>query len=455
MSRVLSEFSRLAGGELRGVDRSFASVSSDSRTLTPGDLFVALSGPNFDGHHFVAAAAAAGAVAAVVSHVVEAPIAQVLVDDPLAALQRVAAQWRARHPIPVVGVAGSNGKTTTKELIAAILAVRGPSLATRGNLNNHIGVPLTLMRLGNEHRSAVIEMGANACGDIAALVPWVAPTVGVVTNAGAEHLEGFVNLDGVAAGEGELFEGLPAVGTAVINADDEYANYWRSRTASERVLSFGLTQPADFTAQNLQTTLGEEGFQSHFTLVCPAGSQSISLALGGTHNVHNALAAAAAAFAAGASLPEIRQGLAAVRPVKGRLQPKRAVNGARLIDDSYNANPSSVLAGFAVLSTLPGERWLVLGDMGELGANEVEFHRQVALQARQAGIARLYAIGSLTVHTVEAFGAGAQWFNSAPELAAAVSGDLHSDVTVLIKGSRLNRLERVVDALLLPVAVAS
>ena len=455
MNRTLSEFARLAAGTLVGADRGFGAVVSDSRTIAVGELFVALSGPNFDGHDFVAAAAARGAAGAVVARRIEVDLPQVVVDAPLAALQRAAALWRAGFHIPVVGVAGSNGKTTTKELVAAILGERGPCLATKGNLNNHIGVPLTLMRLAPDHQTAVIEMGANVRGDIASLMPWVRPTVALVTNAGAEHLEGFIDLDGVAAGEGETYEGLSGDATAIINADDPYAAYWRSRAATTHVVTFGLLAGSDFRAVDVRASASADGFRQDFALTCPAGEIDVTLHLGGAHNVMNALGAAAAAFAAGATLEQIRAGLGRATPVKGRLQLKQGHAGALLIDDSYNANPSSVEAGFALLKTLAGDKWLVLGDMGELGEDTVEFHIEAGLRAREAGITRLFAIGKLTVSSVTAFGNGAAWFASAEDLSAHVRPLLRPDLTVLIKGSRVNRLERVVEALAVQPGAAS
>lgn len=447
MTRMLATFAALCGGTLVGADGAFGAVSSDSRTIAAGELFVALSGPNFDGHSFVPAAAERGAAGALVSRRVPGSLAQILVPDTLAALQRAAAAWRSLVSIPVIGVAGSNGKTTTKELIAAILGETGPCLATRGNLNNHIGVPLTLMRLSAEHRAAVVEMGANVRGDIAQLMPWVRPTIGLVTNAGAEHLEGFIDLDGVAAGEGETYEYLEPGAVAVINADDAYAPYWRERAAHARIVTFGLDAAAQYTARNLSTATTAAGFVQRFALVTPAGETPVDLHLGGTHNVRNALCAAAAAAAAGATLEAISAGLAKARPVKGRLQMKAAAGGAVLIDDSYNANPSSLEAGYALLGTLEGERWLVLGDMGELGPGSVDFHVEAGRAARRAGISRLYAIGGLTSHAVESFGAGGRWYADADSLSAAIRPELHAGVTVLVKGSRVNRLERVVDAL--------
>jgi UDP-N-acetylmuramoyl-tripeptide--D-alanyl-D-alanine ligase len=450
MKRSLAHFAGAMRGALVGEDADFVGVSTDSRTLARGELFVALSGPNFDAHDFVAAAAARGACGAVVARRLPLALPQIVVDDTLLALQRAAAAWREQFPIPVVAVAGSNGKTTTKELIAAILGEHGPCHATRGNLNNHIGVPLTLLGLERQHATAVVEIGANHAGDVAALMPLVRPTVGVVTNAGAEHLEGFGDLDGVARAEGELFAGLGAGATAIINADDAYAALWLGLNRAARHLRFGFAAAADFRAASPQTIDGGAGQQ--FTLLTPAGEVSVRLALAGRHNVVNALGAAAAAHASGATLSAIAAGLGRMRAVGGRLQLQPALRGAQLIDDSYNANPSSLTAALQVLAAIGGERWLVLGDMAELGAHTRAAHIAAGREARAAGVSRLFALGALTGDAVEAFGAGAEWFPDAAPLAARVVALLAPAVTVLVKGSRLNRLERVVAALSVPAA---
>jgi UDP-N-acetylmuramoyl-tripeptide--D-alanyl-D-alanine ligase len=447
MRRSLAQFAGAMRGELKGADAGFGAVSTDSRTLAAGELFVALAGPTFDGHQFVAAAAARGAVGAVVARPLPLALPQIVVDDPLRALQRAAEAWRAQFTIPVVGVAGSNGKTTTKELIATVLAGQGPCHATRGTLNNHIGVPLTLLGLDARHASAVIEIGANHPGEVAELVLLARPTVGLVTNAGAEHLEGFGTLEGVARAEGELFAGLDPGATAVINADDPYAPLWQAMSAAARRLSFGYAVGADFRVAGTVRALGPTGATQEFELATPAGSAGVRLALAGRHNVLNALGAAAAAHAAGADLATIAAGLGRMRPVQGRLELKPAVGGAQLIDDSYNANPSSLSAGLGVLGAAAGERWLVLGDMAELGAASRAAHVNAGLEARGAGVTRLFAVGALTGDAVAAFGAGAEWFADTAALAARLAPLLRPGVTVLVKGSRLNRLERVVDAL--------
>jgi UDP-N-acetylmuramoyl-tripeptide--D-alanyl-D-alanine ligase len=297
MQRTLAEAAHAVGGRLIGEDHPYGTVATDSRTLNPGSLFVALRGPNFDGTQFVAAAAQRGAIGAMVEREVDAPVSQVVVSDTLRALQSLAAAWRAQFTLALVAVAGSNGKTTAKEMTAAILARMGPGLATHGNLNNHIGVPVTLLRLEDSHRSAVVEMGANRVGDVAELMRIAQPTVGLITNAGAEHLEGFVDLDGVAKGEGEAVSTLSAEGTAVINADDAYAGYWRSVSTARRVTTFGVHAAADFSAEDVLQALEHGEFATRFTLCCPLGRTPILLKAGGAHNIVNALAAAAGAAA--------------------------------------------------------------------------------------------------------------------------------------------------------------
>ena len=447
MRRSLGEAAAAAGGRLTGPDRPYASVSTDTRTLEAGALFVALRGPNFDGADFVEAAAAAGAAGAIVERLAPGALPQILVGDALQALQRLAKAWRDSFRLPIVVVAGSNGKTTTKEMIAAILARRGPCLATRGNFNNHIGVPLTLLRLEPEHQAAVVEIGANRIGEVAALMAIVRPTVGLVTNAGAEHLEGFGDLDGVARGEGEAIECLEPDATAVINADDSYADFWRGLAGARRVLRFGLDAPAEFRARDPALAIEGGEFATRFDLDCPLGREPMLVHAGGMHNVRNAAAAAAAAHAVGASIDAIGAGLADFRPVAGRLQLKPGARGSWIIDDSYNANPSSVRAGIDVLGALPGAKWLVLGDMAELGPGGPDRHAEIGAYARAGGVERLFAIGPLSARAVDAFGAGGEWFEDADALVRRLRALLGPAVTVLIKGSRVNRLERVVAAL--------
>ena len=451
MKRTLGYIAQVCGGTLQGADRDYKGVSSDTRTLGPGDLFIALRGPRYNANEFVSAALTAGAAGAVVDTAQpNVAIAQIVVPDTQAALETAAHAWRAQFPIPVVGVAGSNGKTTAKEMTAAILGAAGECLATRGNLNNHIGVPLTVLRLEPGHRYAVIEMGANRAGDVAALVKIAHPTVGLITNAGAEHLEGFGSIEGVARAEGEMVAGLDPGATAIINADDDFADLWRQMTPA-RVVTFGVQKAADFTATEVTTSVGADGFLTRFNLVTPTGKIAIELRMGGKHNVLNALAAAAAATAAGAKLEHVAAGLGTVRAVAGRLQFKMTASGAWLIDDSYNANPSSVRAGIEVLAGLDGRKWLVLGDMAELGDFAESSHTEMGVFAREQGVERLFATGPLAARAVESFGNGGQWFAEATALADALRG-ASPEVRMLIKGSRVNRLERVVEALVAPSA---
>jgi len=450
MIRTLAAFAAACHGQLLGADREYDEVAIDTRRLAPGNLFVALKGEHADGHSFLPAAQAAGAAGALVARRAELPLPQILVSDVEPALSAAARAARAQFKGIVIGVAGSNGKTTVKEMLSTILARRGPCLATRGNLNNHLGVPITLLRLRDTHHSAVIEMGANRPGDVEQLMQIARPSIGLVTNAGAEHLEGFGSLEGAARAEGEMVAGLPARGVAIINADDSFASLWQAMSAAPAV-TFGLRHAADFRAQELHWEAHADGFRAGFRLVCPQGTTSVTLQLAGRHNVLNALAAAAAAVSAGATLPDVAAGLAAMRAVKGRLQLHRTRHGAWLIDDTYNANPSSVRAGLLVLGDLPGRRWFVLGDMAELGSFAEASHREIGEFARSVGVERLYAFGALAALAADAFGAGAQRFESAAELTRALDGQLTADVRVLVKGSRSNRLERVVDALVAPV----
>jgi len=448
MNRDLQTLAQVTGGAQHGPNASFGVVTTDSRTLEPGSLYVALRGERFDGHQFVPEVQAKGAAGALVARAASIELPQVVVPDVLAGLTTFAAAWRSHFAGTVVGITGSNGKTTVKEMTGAILARAGACLVTRGNLNNHIGVPLTLCRLEASHRYAVIEMGANHLGEIAHLASVSQPDVGLVINAGPAHLEGFGGIDGVAKGKGEMFAGLGAHQTAVINADDRFATYWHGvARAAGRVVTFGMRERADFTAVNVRERTAGSGPALEFELVCPLGRRHVPLALAGEHNVMNALAAAAAAYAAGASLDAVSEGLAGMRAVAGRLEFKTLGDGGRLIDDSYNANPASVRAGLRALAALPGEHWLVLGEMRELGEESARLHAEIGEFARECGVQRLYAVGDDARHAVETFGAGATWFAVVEDLIESLRGEVRPGVTVLVKGSRSNRLERVAIAL--------
>jgi UDP-N-acetylmuramoyl-tripeptide--D-alanyl-D-alanine ligase len=443
MITTLSVAARCMQGELRGEDREFRGISTDTRTIRDSELFFALQGPNFDGRDYVATALERGAAGAVVARCTRDSIAQISVDDAKAALGRFGAAWRAQHDLSVVGVTGSNGKTTLKELIAACLSRQGPTLATHGNLNNDIGVPLMLSRIESMHRYAVIEMGANHAGEIAYLVSLANPDIVVITNAGAAHLEGFGSIEGVARAKGEILQNAQRPRFAVLNADDNYFDYWSTLVSDVQLLSFGFSETADLRATDISAhTTGTD-----FTLHIGSDRVAVSLPLAGVHNVRNACAAAAVAHAAGISRDEIRAGLESVSPVGGRLEPLRAVHGATLFDDSYNANPLSVIAAAEFIATLPGESWLVLGDMKELGDDAAELHREVGEAARASGVNRLFAYGDLASSAAEGFGEYASWFASLDALVDELCEDLNEDVNVLVKGSRSMRMERVVDAL--------
>ncbi|WP_043113962.1 UDP-N-acetylmuramoyl-tripeptide--D-alanyl-D-alanine ligase [Solimonas soli] len=441
---ALSELATLLDAELRGGDRRFARVSTDSRAQLDGALFVALKGERFDGHAFVAQARAAGAVAALVSEFVDADIPQLKVGDTLAGLQQLARLWRQRFDIPVVAVTGSNGKTTTKQMLAAIFRTRGAVLATEGNLNNHIGVPLTLLKLRGEHRTAVIEMGASHRGEIALLTSIARPNVGVVTQAGDAHLEGFGSREGVALGKGELFAGLGERGVAVINAEDVYFPLWQQLAGRAAVLSFGLRDGVDVRALHVEP---QAGAGTRFTLAAPQGRAEVLLPIPGRHNVMNALAAAACGIALGLEPAQIAIGLAQMEGAAGRLSWKTTAQGARVLDDSYNANPTSLRAGLELLAELPGRRWLVLGNMAELGADTARLHAEAGAAARQLGIERLFAVGPLAAEAARAFGSGGERYDDTEQLAAALAPQLDKTITLLVKGSRSARMERVVAAL--------
>jgi len=443
MAMRLSEAAQVLSARQTGADVAFRGVSTDSRQPMPGALFFALQGPNFDGHAYVDAAREQGAAAAAVSKPCASPLPQIRVRDTRLALGRLTAHWRNRFDIPVIAVTGSNGKTTVRAMTAAILSRCGRALSTQGNLNNDIGLPLTLARLDPADRFAVVEMGANHPGEIGYLTGIARPTIGVVTNAGPAHLEGFGNLPGVARAKGELFAGLAGDAVAVINADDEFAPLWRELAAHCRTVEFGLTAGSDITA----AWRGDAG-GSDIDLATPQGSIALRLPLPGRHNVMNALAASAVAQLAGAGLDDIRQGLEALAPVDGRFNVHRLPGDITLIDDTYNANPGSLQVALEVLAESGGDTWLVLGDMGELGAAAPELHRQAGELARDAGITRVYGLGELAHAAVAGFAGPGAAFDSLEQLLEGLYSELHGPLHILVKGSRRMHMERVVDALL-------
>jgi len=434
------------GAKRSGPNVDFAGVTTDSRQVRRGDLFVALRGERFDGHAFTRAAFEAGAVAAMVdagAAVVPADAALISVADTRAALGQLAAWWRRRFSLSLVAVTGSNGKTTVKEMLAAALrAAAGDDavLATTGNLNNDIGMPLMLLRLRERHRHAVIEMGMNHLGEIAYLTRLAAPTIALVTNAGTAHLGELGSRDAIAQAKGEIYQGLGERGIAVVNADDGYAEYWRDLNRERRVIDFGIDHPALITARCDLMAGG-----SRISVVTPASRYEVRLQVPGLHNVRNAVAAAAAAYAAGIDAERVSMGLARYAGTQGRLERRPAQNGATLIDDTYNANPDSVRAAIAVLAAEPGRRVLVLGDMGELGARAARLHSEVGAAAREAGVDQLLTLGELSQEAATSFGAAARHFRELDTLCAALAPLLVEGTTVLVKGSRFMRMERVIE----------
>ena len=441
----LSEVANVLGARVVGADVAFAAVSTDSRKIEAGQLFVALVGPNFDGHNYLADVAAKGAVAALVQREVPgAELPQLLVADTRIALGQLGALNRAAFSGPLVAVTGSSGKTTVKEMLASILSTLGPVLATRGNLNNDLGVPLTLLELAPEHCIAVIELGANHVGEIAYTVALARPQVAILNNAGNAHVGEFGGPEKIVEAKGEILEGLAAEGMAVLNLDQAAFATWRQRVGERPVLTFALNNPqADFHAGTIEHDA--RGCPA-FTLHSPAGEVRVQLNLLGLHNVANALAAAAAAHALNVPLVGIRQGLESLQPVKGRAVTRMATNGARLIDDTYNANPVAVCAAVDILAAFPGRTVLVLGDIGELGEWAEQGHRDVGAYA--AGkVDALYAVGPLMSHAVAAFGAEGRHFADQASLIAALAAEQGPSTTLLIKGSRSAAMDKVVAAL--------
>ena len=467
----LQEAALATHGSTSQGERRFTGVSTDTRTLVAGELFIALRGEHFDGHEFVAQVLAQGENAAAAAMVdaawAERHAAALPPDSPLLvvadtrlALGDLAAFWRGKFSLPLIGVTGSNGKTTVKEMCAAILraqarldgidapaAAKASVLATVGNLNNDIGLPLMLLRLRGTHRAAVIEMGMNHPGEIAYLSKIARPTVAVINNAQRAHLEGLGGVSAVAHAKGEILAGLMPDGIAVINADDPHADLWRELSAQHSILSFGLTQPADVSASYTLLPFG-----SLLKLSTPRGESrnEVMLNLPGVHNVRNALAATAATLAAGASLDGVVAGLSEFAGIKGRLQRKPAINGALLIDDSYNANPDSMRAAIEVLAALPGRKIFVLGDMGEVGERAGQFHDEIGGYAKSMGVDILLALGEHAAAAVRNFDGGAEHFKNVDALLHVLRPLLDANTTVLVKGSRFMKMERVAEAIYAP-----
>jgi len=438
----LSEAAAAIGARAVGAEVRFDGVSTDTRSVGKGQLFVAIRGERYDGHDFLGTAKERGAAAALVDekHSSPAPLPLLVADDTRLGLGRLGRHWRLRFAPALIAITGSNGKTTTKEMLASILrqhAGEAGALATRGNLNTDIGVPMTLLGLRASHRYCAIELGMNHPGEIALLAGIARPTVALVNNAQREHLEFMQSVEAVAEENASVFDALPADGVAVLNAEDAMVGVFRRKAGARRRVEFGL-QEGQVTGR-----FSLKPLQSEIVLKTPSGEAAATLAIPGLHNVRNALAAAACAHAAGIPVATIGAGLAAFRPYIGRLQVKQTAAGATLIDDSYNANPDSVRAAIDVLASCPGPTALVLGDMGEVGAQGPEFHAEVGKYAKEKGIDALFGLGSASKDSVAAFGSGARHFEDLNEIPAG----LKTIRTVLVKGSRFMKMERVVAAL--------
>ncbi len=448
---MLSEAASVLRARVEGADVNFDTVSTDTRTIRQGDLFIALKGENFDGAEFAADAFKRGAVAAVVNAQSFEQIRSdldplssfLVVDDTRLALGKLAAYWRAQFDIPLVAITGSNGKTTVKEMLAKILRVHAGDedgvLATQGNLNNDIGLPLTLLKLRAVHRYAVIEMGMNHSTEIDYLTRIAKPDVALVNNATGAHLQGLGSVEGVAKAKGEIFAGLTSDGTAVVNADDAYAGLWRTLAGTHRVIDFAMEHAAAVKGK-----WRVDGYGGVLDVRTPAGEMHAKLQVPGEHNARNALAAATAALVLQIPLSTIATALENFGGVAGRLQRKQGLHGSTLIDDTYNANPASVRAALEVLAQASGKRIFVLGDMGELGEAAAQFHREIGIAARELGIEKLFATGTLSKEAVSEFGGGAEYFAEIEKIKNAIDKELDAQTTVLIKGSRFMKMERVV-----------
>ena len=440
----LDEISGILSAEMVGENINVKGISTDTRTIKGGELFVALKGPNFDGHDFIKSALDKGAVACLVEEKIAAEHF-VVTNNTHDALGLLAKAWRQKFNNPVFAVTGSNGKTTVKEMIASIVSQQQKAMATHGNLNNDIGVPLTLFRLNKTFDAAVIELGANHVGEIKYLTNIALPDIAIITNAGAAHLEGFGSLENTAKAKGEIFRYMPDSGFAIINADDDFAGYWKSISTQHNVLTFGIKNKADVTADISEWLSGD--VNSELSVKTPKGDCKINFRLLGEHNVLNALAAIAASIAANIPLQQIVKGLEELNPVNGRLQIKQGLKNSRVIDDTYNANPTSLYAALNVLKKYSGKHFLALGDMGELGDNTEQLHKDAGNYAKETGVDSLYSYGKLAAKAAQEFGRNGFSYEKHEDMIEALQNELSQDVTLLIKGSRSMHMENVVNAL--------
>jgi len=447
ISKKLSIIADKLNGEVYGTDVAFNGVSIDSRTLQKNNLFIAIGGEKVNGHDYIEQAIALGASAICVSQQVDYDVPQLIVKDTRIALGDMARYYRSLFKGPVVALTGSCGKTTTKTLIKHILSQAGKVHATEGNLNNDYGVPLTILSMDLSANFAVIEMGANHAKEIAYLTHIAKPDIALITNAGPVHLEGFKSIQGVAEGKGEIFEGLSETGIALINEDDQFRDYWISVNAGSRYITFGLSEHADVHAEDIDFN---DDLSTCFKLQTLPGSIDVKLSLLGEHNVMNALSASCVGVALNIPLKKIKQGLEETAAVDKRFVEKVTKDGAKIIDDTYNANPVAMEMALKFLSKKKGQKILIIGDMGELGHDSVFYHQSLGEKAKESGVNQLYAIGEFTKHTVKSFGENGFHFNAHDDMLEALRGKVKKDTIVLVKGSRSARMEKIVSALATP-----
>ncbi|MCY4420086.1 MAG: UDP-N-acetylmuramoyl-tripeptide--D-alanyl-D-alanine ligase [Gammaproteobacteria bacterium] len=439
MRFTLAQIASVTSGRLVGTDSTVSSLSTDTRSLHAGDLFIALVGERFDPHEMIAAGHANQAGALLVEREMDVANPQIVVRRTHTALQDLAKAWRDKFSLPVIGITGSNGKTSVKELTREILSTQGDVLATKGNLNNQIGVPLTLLDLDEKHRYAVVEMGANHAGEIESLTRIANPDVGVVHNIGPAHLEGFGSLEGVARAKAELYRYMNPRGLTVVNADEPYLPLWREDIGSRRQISFGIQQDADVS--------GKRTDAHRASIHTPAGKMQVRLGMPGQHALYNALAATAICTGLGVELESIQAGIESARPVPGRLVRLEGMHGSCVLDDTYNANPASLSVALDVQEQEPGTHWLVLGDMGELGGESIALHKKAGIMAKKTGVTRLMGVGQLAIHAVEAFGQGGEHFSQHRHVIEVLQHELHEQVCVLVKGSRAMHMEKIVEGI--------
>lgn len=441
----LTQIADILSAQLVGQDITVTGISTDTRTLQGGELFVALKGPSFDGHDYIQQALDNGAIACLVEKNVNADHF-VITENTHDALGELAKAWRQQYDKTVFAITGSNGKTTVKEMIFSILNQEHSAMATYGNLNNDIGVPLTLFRLNDKYDAAVIEMGANHLNEIQYLTNIALPNIAMITNVGTAHLGEFGGIENTAKAKGEIFENMPAGGYAIINADDDYADYWKGISKQHKIITFGFKQQADVTAEIIHSD--NKTSATNLLVSTPKGECRVSFNLSGEHNIVNALCAVAACVAADIPLEQIVNGLEAIKPISGRLQMKTGINSSQILDDTYNANPTSLYAALNVLKNMSGKHYLALGDMGELGESAEVLHKESGLYAKETGIDALYSYGQLAALAAKEFGKNGFVYEKHDDMITALKNDLAQDVTLLIKGSRSMHMENVVNALI-------